>query len=317
MKQSIGSWGNALLLAAALAGCTSAGEAPWRTTQLRDHPLVGRIWDVSAAREIPRDELVARLSRARIVLLGETHDNEDHHRLQAAIHGALTAQGKRPALVMEQFDLEHQPAIDAASGAPGATARSVAAAGRMREGWNIDFYAPLLVQALETGTPVVAANLSRDAARSVMREGFASLGPGRAQAVALEQTWDAGREARLRRDIVEGHCGQVPDDLLPGLVAAQRARDALMADVMLAHAGRGVVGIVGRGHARRDLGVPRYIAQRDAQTTVAAVGMVEVDSERLRAEDYPSDLAQFDYLWFTPRAQRKDPCAGFAMPARR
>ncbi len=79
----------------------------------------------------------------------------------------------------------------------------------------------------------------------------------------------------------------------------------------------GVVGIVGRGHARRDLGVPRYIAQRDAQTTVAAVGMVEVDSERLRAEDYPSDLAQFDYLWFTPRAQRKDPCAGFAMPARR
>ncbi|MBL8494488.1 MAG: ChaN family lipoprotein [Rhodocyclaceae bacterium] len=317
MKRSIGSWGTALLFAASLAACAAAGEEPWRTTQLREHPLVGHIWDVAAARAITRNELVARLMQARIVLLGETHDNEDHHQLQAAIHGALTAQGKRPALVMEQFDLEHQPAIDAARSTPGATARSVAAAGRMREGWNFDFYAPLLAQALETGTPIVAANLSRDAARAVMREGFAALGPDRARALALEQVWDAGREARLRHDIVEGHCGQVPDDLLPGLVAAQRARDALMADAILAHAGRGVVGIIGRGHARHDLGVPRYVAQRSAQTAVAAVGMVEVESSRLRAEDYAADLAQFDYLWFTPRAQRKDPCSGFSMPARR
>jgi len=317
MKPIAGTWRIALLLAASLAGCTSAGETQWRTTQLREHPMVGRIWDVGAAREITRDELVGRLTRARIVLLGETHDNEDHHRLQASIHGALIAQGERPALVMEQLDLEHQPAIDAARGAPGATARSVAAAGRMREGWNLDFYAPLIAQALESGAPVVAANLSREAARRVMRDGFAALGPGRAQAIALEQAWDDGREARLRRDIVEGHCGQVPDDLLPGLIAAQRARDALMADTMLAHAGRGVVGIIGRGHARHDLGVPRYVTQRDAQLDVVAVGMVEVESERLRADDYRSDLAQFDYLWFTPRALRKDPCAGFAMPARR
>ena len=317
MKRTVQSW--CLVLGAAivlhLAGCVVADD--WRSTELRGHPLAGRILDVREARDIGREALIGRLARADVVLLGETHDNADHHRLQSAVLTALTSRGRQPALVMEQFDLEHQGAIDASLRAPGADAQSVAEAGKMREGWNRSFYEPMIARAIDRGLPVVAANLSRESARTLMRAGIESLGAGRVRQLALEAAWDAGREERLRRDIVEGHCGQVPDDLLPRLVMAQRARDALMADAMLAHGGRGVVGIVGRGHARRDLGVPRYLALRDAKLDVVSVGFVEVDRGKDRVEDYGADLAQFDYLWFTPRAQRKDPCAGFSIPAGR
>lgn len=133
---------------------------------------------------------------------------------------------------------------------------SLAAAAEMRVAWQPEYYAPLIGRAIDVGTPIVAANLSREAARKVMRDGFAALGAGRARELALDQAWDANREERLRREIIAGHCGHVQDDLLPRLVAAQRARDALMADVLLGHITGGAVGIVGRGHARRDIGVP-------------------------------------------------------------
>lgn len=297
-----------LLLCACWAGAAGATEA-WRAPLLREHRLAGRIWDVHAAREVARDELLARLARARIVLLGETHDNEDHHRLQAQIHAALCAGGARPALVMEQFDTEHQDAIDAARSAPGASARSVAAAGKMRSAWNFDSYAPLIAQALSLGTPLIAANLSREAARAVIRDGYAALGPGRATELALEQAWDEDRERSLQHAILEGHCGQVPSALLPGMAAAQRARDAVMADVLLGQAA-GAVGIIGRGHARRDFGVPHYLGYRRGGIDVVAIGLVEVEAGRDQASDYATDQAQFDYLWFTPREQRADPCAG-------
>lgn len=82
----------------------TAGEgrpAPAR----RDNPLADHIWDVSAAHEVSRAELLTRLSRATVVLLGETHDNAVRHRLQGEIFAALSAGDARPVLVTEQFDI--------------------------------------------------------------------------------------------------------------------------------------------------------------------------------------------------------------------
>lgn len=297
--------------------CSNAADGDWRAPLQRDHALVGRIWDVSAAREISRAEMLARLSQSSIVLLGEIHDNEDHHRLQAEIYASLSAGNTRPALVLEQFDHERQSELDATRHAPAATAADLARSGGFnRSGWNLDFYAPLLSRALDIEAPVVAANLSRDAARAVVREGFSTLGPGRAERLALAEVWDADMESTIKREIVNGHCGQVTEPLLGGLAAAQRARDALMADALLANAERGAVGIIGRGHARRDIGVPRYVTQRRPTLNLVSVGLVEVEAGRNRIAEYLAAYPGFDFMWFTPRAQRKDPCAGFSMPSR-
>ena len=114
----------------------------------------------------------------------------------------------------------------------------------------------------------------------------------------------------------EGHCGKLPESVVPRMAAAQRARDAVIADALIARAPAGAVLIAGNGHVRRDLGVPVQLAVRAPQRSALAVGIVEVIENATRAEDYVApaagDAPRFDFAVFTPRTARPDPCAGFA-----
>src|SRR4051794_21542665 len=49
----------------------------------RAQPLAGRIWDAQARDFLDEGSVMLRAERARFVLLGEKHDNPEHHRLQA------------------------------------------------------------------------------------------------------------------------------------------------------------------------------------------------------------------------------------------
>ncbi|HZD19287.1 MAG TPA: ChaN family lipoprotein, partial [Burkholderiales bacterium] len=190
---------------AALAACA-------RPLAPGEHPLVGRIWDARAERFVSPEEVFNHGARARHVILGETHDNPEHHRLQRVVLDALAARGEKRLLAMEQFDTEYQAAIDAARAA-GADAERIADAGHFdRRGWNWPLYRPLVQFALEHGWPLVAANLSRAEARAVVANPARS---GLPPAPATVQ-------AALERDIIEGHCGAAPEaKRLAGMVAAQ------------------------------------------------------------------------------------------------
>lgn len=278
----------AALLALALAGCAT-GLAQ------ENHPLVGRIWHAGAGAPVSRGELLQHAAGARHVLLGETHDNPDHHRLQRELLHALARSGPPRILAMEQFDAEHQKALDDAQ-ARGANAEEVADAGKFdRKGWNWPLYRPLVEFALEHRWPIVAANLSRSDARAVVADpALSGLPPA-----------DRSVRAALEQDMVDGHCGVRPEARrLAGLVEAQRARDAQMARSIEPYTS---VLIAGGAHARKDLGVPLYLRGAD----LVAIAFVEVEPEKLRPQDY-SNASMFDYLWFTPRARREDPCASAA-----
>jgi len=83
-----------------------------------------------------------------------------------------------------------------------------------------------------------------------------------------------------------------------------------MADAILSHPR--TVAIIGRGHARADLGVPLYLAQRATARRVVSVGLVEVESDKPRPQDYDDTGAgMHDLVFFTSRASRSDPCADF------
>jgi len=296
-----------------MAACQSLEEA--RMHAPRSHPLAGLIWDVQARRAMTGDGLVERAARSHYVLLGEVHDNPEHHRLQTDVLRRLLDHGIRPALAMEQFDTEHQAAIDKLQAEGGATAERVAEVGGFdRKGWKWAFYEPLVSLAVRERLPVLALNLSRPAARRIATEGPAALSPADRAELALDATWNAERNEKMQREIIAGHCGQVPGDLLPRLVSAQRARDATMADVLVRRATSGAVAILGRGHARRDIGVPAYLEQRMPSASTLIVGFTEVESGHDDANDY-EEAGTFDILWFTLPANREDPCKGLSLPA--
>jgi hypothetical protein len=76
---------------------------PWSSTLALDHALVGRIWDVAGARFIDAPTFLARVGAARFVLLGEKHDNPDHHRLQAWVLRGLIAACRCQEVGLEIF----------------------------------------------------------------------------------------------------------------------------------------------------------------------------------------------------------------------
>ena len=239
---------------------------------------------------------VLRLQRP-VVLLGEVHDHPQQHALRAAAFRAHVEAGARPALLMEQFDRQHQAAIDLAT-SPGSTpptAAAVIAAGQGGAGWKWDFYRPFIETALEYRLPIVAANVGRDEARRVMREGLVATG--------FNPDVPAEVSGSLVRAIVASHCGMVDEATAGRMALAQVARDQQMARVVTAHAARGVVLLAGNGHVRNDVGVPRWL---DVATRARSesIGVLEIGD----------DTTAFDRRVFTPPHPRPDPCEAMRRP---
>ncbi len=287
----------------------------WLSTLDTAHVLVGKIWSVKQQRWISQADLYAELARMRFILLGETHDNPDHHRLQLAILKSITQTGAPPRMVaMEQFDIENQAAIDAAMMLPYPTAEAIADAGKLnRKGWGWDQYRPIVDLAISQKASIRAANLSRADGRKIFSEGL-KASPVKFADGFFTSTWNTSRNKALQAELLEGHCGQLPDSMAFGMANVQRARDAIMADAMLASKPSGAVLIAGRGHVRRDRAVPLYLQTAAPSAEISVVAFIEVVAATTSPRDYIDNIANeaeaFDYVWFTPRTARPDPCEG-------
>jgi uncharacterized iron-regulated protein len=312
-----------LLLACGCAS-SSANRAPeshadtWRSALNRDHPLVGKIWDVRRGVWVDEPALRAELSRARFVLLGERHDNPDHHLLQAEVVRALTGSGREPVLAFEMLDVEQQSAVDAAlaraPGDPDALAQAVA---WDQSGWpDWSLYRPIFAVGLERGLRIVGANLPSAQVKQLVLRGPEALPPETFARLGLEVPLPEDTARAMRAEMLESHCGQLPESMLDPMVLAQRARDAQMADRLLTTASPdGAILITGAGHARTDRGVPAQLARRAPELPVRSLAFLEVSPESREPLDYaPSDSAgklPYDFVWFTPAEEREDPCAMF------
>ena len=209
-------------------GCsTIAPVKRWQSLLLRDHPLAGKIWHVAAERFVAFAYLAESVRNAHFRLLGEVHDNADHHVIQAKLLDFLGAGGLKPLVAFEQFDREFDRALLEKQTAGTISADDVADAVKFdRKGWNWEFYRPLVEIALRYTMPLRAANLSRTAAVRIAKQGLAALDPARVAALRLETAWSAEKEQGLRDTIIDGHCGALPASMVPAMTAAQRARDA-------------------------------------------------------------------------------------------
>jgi uncharacterized iron-regulated protein len=284
-----------------------AGAAPlpsWEAAHGRDHPLTGTIWDVGAAAPIAPGALVTRLAARRYVLLGEKHDNPDHHRLQAWTLAALVAAGRRPAVAFEMFRADQAGAIARHLAASPDDARGLAEALQWRQsGWPAwSMYQPIVEVALRARLPLVAANLSTAAMAALRRGGASALDAAEVARLGLDRPLPDPVRERLVTDIRDAHCGHLPERSVEAFVLAQRARDAHMAQAMREAGGDGAVLIAGVGHVRGDIGVPRALPGEET----ASLAFLEVRTGMAA----PPALA-VDYVWLTPRVDDQDPCERF------
>ena len=287
----------------------------WQSAIGRDHPLAGRIWDVRRTRFVDEATMVRALAGARFVLLGEKHDNPDHHALQARVARALVDSGRRPLMAFEMLTPSQAPALERHRAArPRDSAGLGPAVGWEQSGWpEWSWYEPIVRVAVEAWLPIVPANLDAERVRALRREGVTALDPAFVRRHAFDATLADDVRTAMSDEIREAHCGHAPAAMLPGMIAVQRARDAAMADALTA-GDDGAVLIAGSGHVRTDRGVPAYLQRLAPRARTASVAFVEIEPGRMEAPRYAERLGgtlPFDYVWFTPAVDGEDPCEKF------
>jgi uncharacterized iron-regulated protein len=287
----------AFIAVASLAGCTglrpatdSAQAAAARGAPLSAEP--GALAD--AMRGVP------------VVLLGEMHDNPEHHALRAAALARLVSAGARPVLAFEQFDRERQQDLERSRRERPRDADALIAQAGGR-GWDWPSYRPFVQLALDHDLPIVAANLSRPDASRVVRQGFGAVFDPQARAALGLDALPEHLLAAHERAVVDGHCGLLPEAMVGPMARAQIARDAVLAASIAPHAGRGVVLLTGNAHARRDIGVARWLPESLRGEALLAVGLLERRTGAAAPDGTPAQA--FDRVVATGAPAREDPCA--------
>lgn len=304
----------ALALIVAL-GCAVTS---WKSPLGRDHPLTGRIWDVAGASFIDRQSFVTRLARAHFVLLGEKHDNPDHHLLQAEVIRSLIAVGRRPAVGFEMLGLDDaRAAASHLAAAPNDAAGLGGVVNWNKRGWpDWAMYQPIAEAALAAKLSILATNLPLATAKKMRSDGLAALEPSLRRALGLDRPLSEAVFARMAADIRNSHCGYGSEESVKALVGIQRARDAQMAQSLIAAgAPDGAVLVAGAGHVRNDYGIPVYLSENAPSKRVMSIAFLEVDGDKTKPQQYAlrhgNGRLPFDYVWFTPRVDDEDPCEKF------
>lgn len=238
------------------------------------------------------------LGEADIVIAGELHDNRAHHDNQAAIALAIAPK----ALVFEMLSAKQ------AAGGQDAPRDDMAvldaALGWSDNAWpDFEMYFPIF-EAAPTAA-IYGAAVPRDAVRAAIGTGAAAQFEDAAR-FGLDTPLVHEEQQTREQSQMEAHCNALPEEMLGGMVEAQRLRDASFARTTLqalSETGGPVLVITGNGHARTDWGMPRYLKRAASEISVISVGQLTRD-----ASDPPYDrwIITGDY---TPI--NGDPCAAF------
>jgi uncharacterized iron-regulated protein len=288
-----------LLLAA--VGCGAGAQlAPrdgYRSQLGAQHPLVGRVYAVKQHGLVSSSELLDAAAQARYLVLGETHDNPDHHQLQAAVLQHFLPSQPSAAVAFEMLDEEDAGALTQVSTAEQLAERVDWA----HSGWpEFNMYKPVFETALSAHARVVAAHPSSAHVHE-------SMTGAPAADLQLDTPLPEAQVQAQREEIRESHCGHGNEAMLVAMQRAQVYKDAFMARAV-ASTGAPTALIAGRGHARNDRAVPYFLQRRKAGPSLS-VAFVEVDDRRPDPSEY--DSAAFDFVVFTPRVSDEDPCEKF------
>lgn len=274
----------------------------WESTLSTDHSLVGDIVRTSDLRRIQPEQLVKELRSADYLLIGEKHDNPDHHNVQNWLLSQLLPDTKYN-LVFEMLNYNQQDAISALTSNSVPEDISVAA-NFDQSGWPSKYYTPLIQTGLASGSNIIAGNLPKDDLMKIYQKGFDSLSSNR---FSSSDVIKGDQLKALEQEIHAQHCNMLPASQAAPMAKIQIAKDASMA-FSLKSTDKAVL-IAGNYHVNKKTGVPLHLSKLASDKTTLVIQIVEVDDNYETVEMLNSEkITQADYLWFTPRWSDKDYC---------
>ncbi len=283
-----------IVLCLPLSGCTVPAQN-WKSPFFRDHPLVGKIWDTRQGAWITEQQLHGALLGYDYLLLGESHDNIDHHIVQARLLRSLAVVGAEPVVVMEMLPQEawsRQPRIWEDFHVLQARAKTYG------PGWPWELYAPILKAVVRHRLELVAGNVGGE----ILHKNV----PLNVNERLAEYPIAADDLQQLRQDIETSHCGFASTAQVQSMLSVQLRRDRAMASALMASRSPAVL-IAGNGHVRSDYAVPKHL--RDGN--YLSVALISVLPGWFSPEEYMDKPGLFDVLYFTPSHTDQDACTHF------
>lgn len=276
------------LFASSLVPASAIGPLGVRASQSARRVPVGA-WVYPGNNE-KRDDVLVALAKRGVVLLGESHDEAEHHRWQLHTIAALFSHRPDMVLGFEMFPRRVQPVLDRWS------------KGELNETtflrevdwpqiWGIagELYLPLFHFARMHRLPMLALNVDRATNRRVAAQGFAAVARGEREGVGDPAPASSSYRDRLfewfKKHPGAGAEARADSEPFERFVRAQLFWDRAMAEAIAGARRDGrplVVGIMGSGHVEYGDGVPYQLAALGVDDVVTALPW--------RADtDYPAD----------------------------
>jgi uncharacterized iron-regulated protein len=253
-------------------------------------PVAGEIRDLRSGQALTAEELIERLVRPSRLIVGEQHDNRDHHELQLWLLQSLGQRRPQGSLLLEMLTPDQQPHVDDVRHTSTPPA-DLPGALTWESGWDWNLYGPIVRFALSQPYPLLAANLDMLEVRAVYANP-PTLSGSRSNAASVKD--------ELLKQVSDSHCGLLPTSQMPAMLAVQQQRDRRMAERLLAAPTPSLL-FAGAYHARKDVGVPIHVLDLGEPQAPVVVLLAEQGSE--------VTPAMADYVWYTPAMPPQDYCA--------
>lgn len=245
-----------------LAATTAAATLLVLISTALTHPHPVRLFDLKQQIMVLDDQAIQRLETARIVLVGEHHNNAAHHEAQLKVIRSLHEAGRKVAVGLEMFRKDSQTALD--QWIDGQTSEAQFKPIYLKN-WNYGWalYGPIFNYARENRIPMVGLNVSRKITAQVAYKGFDSLNSE--QRGALEGiTCNVTTEYRGfigKAYSAHGHGNMNFERFCEAQLVWDTAMAIYAVDYLKANPDTVMVILAGSGHVRK-LGIPTQLDKR-------------------------------------------------------
>jgi uncharacterized iron-regulated protein len=294
---------------------TKAGEKPagrpWEMPYPPQAPAkADEIYHVPTGIGLSFEKMMDVLAAARVVYVGETHDNVHAHRVELAVLRELSRRFPGGvALGMEMFREPQQEALDRwLRGGVGEIEFLKAA--KWYDSWGSDFgyYRELLEFARQAGIEVVALNPPKKLEEEVSRNGVDKLPPELRPLLPEMAELDPYQRESLKA-VFGAH--KATEGMVDSFLRIQSLWEETMASRIVGYLssprgqGKRMVVVAGGWHVRYGFGIPRKVFRRlplaSATVLPTELSVPEEKQDQLMEYELPDiPLLPADFLWMVP-----------------
>ncbi len=266
---------------------------------------VGDIYHLPTGIKVTAGQMLTNITAARVVFVGETHDNPAAHRLELQVLEAMNQRyPKQVSLGMEMFNTDQQGVLDRWV-AGELDEKNFLKESKWFENWRMDFayYRDILVYAREHRIPVIGLNAPQELVKAVSAQPIEQLDEdlrARLPEMDLEEPY----QRAMTEAVFAGH--GAGNSMIDGFHRVQTLWEEMMAEntvkeLLTKGQEHRMVVIAGGNHVRYGFGIPRRVYRR-LPVSYSMVGVYEVrvpeeKQDRFMDVELPSfPMVPYDYV---------------------